>query len=380
MPSTQLRLNVLAAARRVVVKVGTQTLNQPGVGRPKLEQGYMDHMADQVIALRKEGRQVTLVCSGAIGAGCAALGFAKRPTDVSVLQAVASVGQRLLMTHLHDAFARHGVEVGQVLLTREDIDDRARFINIRNCLNALHELGCVPVINENDTVAVDEIRFGDNDTLAALVANAIRADALVLLTVVDGMLDAQGCAIDLVESVDQVLALIRDEKSALGTGGITTKLAAARIVTQAGEVAVIANGRTPDVLTRLFKGERLGTVFQPARRKLTSRSRWIGLTSRPAGSVTLDDGAIKALRDRGKSLLARGITACEGHFGRGQVLSVRDAQGGEVARGLTNYPSEELRLIMGRRSTEFQAILGREAYDEVIHRDNLVLAGERAPR
>ncbi len=375
MPSTALRQSLLPTARRVVVKLGTAVLSE---GNGKLDVAFIRNMASQIAALRKRGVEVTVVSSGAVGAGCAELGLKKRPTDVSVLQAVAAVGQRRLMMHMHEAFAPHKLEVGQVLLTRSDFDDRVRYLNIRNCVARLHELSCIPVINENDTVAVDELRFGDNDTLAALMANALRAEALVLLTVVDGMLDDKGAVIDLVQNHGDAAAYIRREKTAMGSGGITTKLEAARLVTEAGEIAVIANGRTPDVLTRLFAGEPgIGTVFVPGQRKLASRERWIALTARPAGTIVIDDGAVTALVKRHKSLLATGVTQTTGLFSRGEIVMVRDMHGREVARGLCNYSSEELRLIAGKRSNQFEKLLGRTAYAEVIHRDNLVVVQAR---
>lgn len=373
MPSTQLRNTVVTAARRVVVKLGTQLITAKDSPRPALDTRYIGRMAKQIAQLKAAGYEVTLVSSGAIGAGCAELGRTSRPTDVADQQAVAAVGQRRLMDHMARAFGRHGLGVGQILLGRHDFDDRVRFLNIRNCVARLHELNCVPILNENDTVAVEEIRFGDNDLLAALMCNAIRAQALVLLTVVDGLLDEQGQVVEMVENVTDRLSLAKAGKSTWGSGGMVTKLEAARIVTEAGEVAVIANGRTPRVLERLLQGEKLGTVFVPAIRKLDSRQRWIGLTARPAGTVTIDDGAVKALCGRGKSLLASGIKQMTGQFERGEVLMVRDAKGKEVARGLTNYGSDELQLIMGKQSAEFEGILGRSAYAEVIHRDNLVV-------
>jgi glutamate 5-kinase len=369
MPSRALRQSVLASARRVVVKLGTQVLTAPD-GR--LDQAFLDDVARQVVALRQRGVQVTMVSSGAIGAGCGILGLPARPKDVAEQQAVAAVGQRQLMNRMHEAFAPHGVEVGQVLLTRGDFDDRGRFLNIRNCIGHLHALGCVPIINENDTVAVEELAFGDNDTLAALICNALPADALVLLTVVPGLLDGEGKLVELVENVAQMMALARNEKSPWGKGGFRSKLEAARLVTEAGEIAVIAHGREPDVLGRLFAAEPIGTVFVPASRKLDSRRRWIGLTQRPAGSVTIDDGAVGAVTKRGKSLLASGIVSVAGEFGRGDVLSVRDAAGREVARGLSNYSSAEVERIRGKRSSQFERILGHAAHAEVVHRDNLV--------
>jgi len=370
MPSTKLRQTVLTSARRIVVKLGTKLLTTP---TGALDLAYLKTIAQQIAKLREQQFQVTLVSSGAIGAGCAELGLEKRPRDVADLQAVAAVGQRRLMTLMHEAFAPYRIEVGQVLLTRGDFEQRSRFLNIRNCVLRLHKLGCLPVLNENDSVSVDELCLGDNDMLAALICNALRADALVLLTVVDGLLDDQDNKIDLVSHVADVTAMARPQTNTLGTGGMATKLQAARLATEAGEIAVIANGREPDVLTRLFQAQPIGTVFVPASKKLDSRRRWIGLTKKPQGTVTIDEGAVTALTRRGKSLLASGIVTSTGRFEQGQVVSVCDPDGSEIARGLINYSQDELKMIMGKRSNQFEKILGRRAYAAVIHRDNLML-------
>lgn len=372
MSSTHLRESVLRQARHVVVKVGTALLAPPngdgaGVG---VDTAFIRRIAGQIARLGQKGYRITLVSSGAVGAGCAELDLARRPADVAQQQAVAAVGQRRLMMHMHQAFARHHVGVGQVLLTRSDFDDRARFLNIRNCVTRLHEMNVVPVINENDTVAVEEIRFGDNDLLAAMMCNCVRADALILLTTVDGLLDKDGKVIELVADVDQAKRLARG-KSDWGSGGMRSKLDAARRVIEAGEIAVIASGHERNVLGRVLSGKAVGTVFVPGRRKLNSRQRWIGLTLRPAGTVTIDAGAVAALTRRGKSLLASGITHMSGRFERGDLLLVCDSAGREVGRGLSNYPSNELRLIMGKRSSQFAKLLDRQAYGTVIHRDNL---------
>lgn len=375
--AAEVRQQVLAKARRVVIKLGTQILAGPKSAEPTARRGldvaFIQDMADQIVTLRQRGVEVTMVCSGAIGAGCMALNLAKRPTDVAELQAVAAVGQRQLMTHWHDAFGKHHIEVGQLLLTRGDFDDRVRFLNIRNCISRLHELGCIPIINENDTVAVEELRFGDNDMLAALITNALRAEALALLTVVEGLLDGDGRRIEMIDDFGRATSVARTEKSSLGTGGIHTKLDSARLVTGAGEVAIIAPGRRPNVLLDLFSGADVGTVFIPAAKKLDSRSRWIGMTKRPAGTVTVDEGAATALRKGGKSLLAIGITQATGTFEAGDVLLVQAADGTQIARGLSNYDSGELQLIVGKKSSQFEKILGRPAFAEVIHRDHLVL-------
>lgn len=379
MPATEIRQTSLRDARQVVVKIGTQLITgstTKGKALPAIDAGFIAEMAAQIAALHQSGKKVTLVSSGAIGAGCVEMGLEKRPTDVAEQQAVAAIGQRVLMTHWSDAFAQHGLGVGQVLLTRADFDDRKRFLNIRNCVNKLLEMDCVPVLNENDGVAVEELRFGDNDLLAALTTNALRAQALLLLTSVDGFLDAKNKVVDRVDNVVDQLALVRrSEKTGFGSGGMQTKLEAARLVVEAGEVAVIASGREPDVTTRLLGGEKLGTVFAPASRKLDSRQRWIGLTARPEGAVTIDPGAAEAIARKGKSLLATGVRDLTGRFDRGDVVMVRDPNGREIARGLTNYTADELRLIRGKRSNQLAAALGRPAYKAVIHRDNLVVLG-----
>jgi len=373
------RERILPQARRVVVKLGTQVLTRPDTDQPGIDGDYLRDIAGQIAALRGQGYQVTLVSSGAIGAGAAALGLTSRPRDVAKAQALAAVGQRQLMAQMHEAFAEHDIHVGQVLLTRSDVDDRVRFLNIRNCLSELHATSCLPVLNENDTVAVEEIRFGDNDLLAALICNALRADALVLLTNVDGLLDETGRVIDVIDDIAAWQQRVGTGASAWGSGGMPSKLDAARRVVEAGELAVIASGRVAKVLPRLMGGEALGTVLVPRSRKLDSRRRWIGFTARPSGAVRVDAGAGRALVESGKSLLATGITDVRGAFERGAVIAVHDPTGRELARGLTNYGSDELRRIQGCHSGQFERILGRRAYDEVIHRDNLVmLAGERA--
>ena len=375
MPSTEIRDNVIMNAGRLVVKVGSALVTKQTADGPGVDTAAINRLMGQVCQLRDQKREVVLVCSGAVAAGCAELGLHERPTDTAELQAVAAIGQRKLMALLHTAAKKRGHAAGQMLLTRGDFDDRVRFLNIRNCAAKLHELGAIPVINENDTVAVEELRFGDNDLLAAMMTNAVKADALILLTSVDGLLDENDEVIDRVDSVLDAQQHARSDRSSWGSGGMKTKLDAARLVTEAGEVAIIAPGKQKDVLLKLVDGKKIGTVFAPADRKLDSRQRWIGLTARPAGTVSVDDGATRALRDRGKSLLASGITEVTGRFMRGDVLLVRDAAGKELARGLTNYSADELALIKGKRSDQFGKLLGREGYAAVIHRDNLVMLG-----
>ena len=367
------RQRYLNAARSVVVKLGTQLLSDRD-GR--LDAGFVATVAGQVAALRARGVRVTIVSSGAIGAGLRELNLPKRPTDLAKLQAVAAVGQRRLMDVWAAAFAAHTLPVAQILLTREDIDHRSRFLNVRNTISAVHELGGVPIINENDVVSTDEIvkiSFGDNDILAALVAHALRADLLVLLTVVDGVLDAGGKSVRLVESIERARELVRAEKSALGKGGMNSKVEAARMVTESGEAMVVADGRMPDVLTKLLDGEPdVGTLFVPAGPKRSGRNRWIG-SARPAGKIVVDAGAARALSQGNCSLLPAGIVRVEGDFGRGDVVEIDSPEGKAVARGLSNYDARTVDQIRGKKTQDVRALLAEEAYDEVVHRDNLVV-------
>jgi glutamate 5-kinase len=361
----------LASVRSVVVKLGTQLLSDKD-GR--LDAPFIQTVARQVAALRERGVRVTLVSSGAIGAGLRELNLPRRPTDLAQLQAVAAVGQRRLMDVWAAAFEPHGMKVAQILLTREDIDDRTRFLNLRNTIHAVHEMGAVPVINENDTISTDElvkISFGDNDILAAMVTHALRADLLVLLTVVDGVLDAGGQPVRLVENVGSARELVRAEKSALGKGGMNSKMEAARMVTECGEAMVVADGRMKDVLPGILDGEPMGTLFLPAGRKLSSRSRWIG-AARPAGTIVVDDGAAKAVGEQNKSLLPAGILKVEGEFGRGDVVAIHSQSGQLIARGLSNYAAADVARIRGMKTADVRALLAEAAYDEVVHRDNLV--------
>jgi len=362
----------MSSVRNVVVKVGTAVLTGDS-GR--LDRGIIARIGGQLAELRRRGIRVTLVTSGAVGAGMGLTGQTRRPRSLPVLQATAAIGQPALMGLYGRVFARHGLLAGQVLVTRKDFEERSRYVHISNTLAALHRLGAVPVINENDTTAVDELdRYADNDTIAALVTNLLRADLLVILTVVDGLLNAEGRRIDLVPQVNcDVQALVRGDRSALGSGGMASKLGAARLVTDAGECVVIADGRQPGVLLRLIEGERVGTIFAPAPRKLSARQRWIAGAARPAGRITVDAGAAEAVLLGGKSLLAKGITAVEGDFPRGAIVRVVSAEGITIAHGLSNYGAGELGRIKGLKSSQFAEVLGSCPFEEAIHRDNLVL-------
>ncbi|MBN1345987.1 MAG: glutamate 5-kinase [Phycisphaerae bacterium] len=371
MPSTEHRRQLVLKARKIVIKIGTNVLTDP---RGELDRRLIHSLARQIARLHEKGLRVTVVSSGSIGAGMGVMGLARRPTSLPHLQAAASVGQPALLRLFEEGFRKHKLHAAQMLLTRSDFEDRVRYLNIRNTIAALHELSAIPIINENDTVAVDEIRYGDNDIIAALTANLIRADLLVILTVVDGLMDAAGKRLDCVQRVDkEISALARATKSSLGSGGMASKLQAIRRVTEAGDYAVIANGRMRGVLTRLMAGQKVGTLFMTAPNKVSSRKRWIGWSVRPRGAIVVDEGAALALRRGGKSLLAIGVTAIKGQFERGDVVRVHDAKGTEFARGLSNYGVADLSRIKGMRSNQFASVLGEKTYDEVIHRDNLVI-------
>ncbi|MFA6134282.1 MAG: glutamate 5-kinase [Phycisphaerae bacterium] len=365
-----MRAHIAAHCKRVVVKVGTNAICD-SAGR--LDAGAIENLAAQIAVAMKSGLAVTLVASGAIGSGMGEMGLPARPKTMPQLQATAAVGQGLLMQTFHDIFARHGVKVAQVLLTRDDFEHRTRYLNIRHTLAALEEFGALPIINENDTVAVEEIRFGENDILAALVATMLGADLAVFLTSVEGVL-REGVVLDVIEQVDDsALSLVQVQKTHLGSGGMGTKLAAASVVTRAGEIAVIASSRTPNVLGRILAGEKIGTVFVPAKQRMSSRRRWIGHASRPAGKIVVDDGAARALTQQGKSLLPSGIVAVSGKFARGATLSVFDRRGNEIARGLANYSAEQVNKIKGLKTSAIAKALGDKPYDEVIHRNNMTV-------
>lgn len=364
------RKTYLAGVRTVVVKLGTQLLSG---GQGRLDAAFIATIAAQIADLRRRGLRVALVSSGAIGCGLRELKLDKRPTDLGRLQAVAAVGQRRLMDVWAAAFEPLGLPVAQLLLTRDDIDDRTRFLNVRNTIVAADELGAVPIINENDTVSTDElvkITFGDNDILAALVAQALRAELLILLSVVDGLLDESGQSVRLVRDIDEARRIIRAEKSPEGKGGMDSKVNAARMMTDAGEALVVADGRQVNVLSRILDGDDVGTLFAPASKKRSSRMRWIG-SARPAGTIIIDAGASRALLEQGRSLLPAGIVSVEGHFSRGDIVAITTGDARIIARGLTNYSADDIAKIRGKKTQDVRLLLAEAAYDEVIHRDNL---------
>lgn len=362
--------SAVAAAKTVVVKLGTQALTN---GAATLDRAYMHDLAAQIASAQSDSRRFVIVSSGAVGAGLGALGLKRRPTDVASLQAAASAGQPLLMSFWREAFALRGSAVGQILLGRGDFDNRQRFLNIRNCVRRLHDLGAVPIVNENDTVATDEISLGDNDVLAAKMAVAVRADALIVLTNTQGVLDHQDAVIREAQDVRALSAFIRESKSAQGRGGIATKIEAARIANEGGLPAVIAPARPVESLGAILRGERVGTCVFAAAARRGARREWVALGATPAGALIIDEGAAAALRERNASLLAKGVVGVTGRFEVGDVVSIREHAGAEIARGLTNLTSEEARGVMGRASRELSEILGRRVNEEVVHRDNLAL-------
>jgi glutamate 5-kinase len=365
------RKAILAGVRSVVVKIGTNALSDE---KGRLDIALLSHIAAQVAELKQRKIQVTLVSSGAIGAGITELALPGRPKNLPMLQAAAAVGQSILMNLFAAAFREHQLHVGQILITRGDFEDRGRYLNLRNCIHALHRSKCVPIVNENDSVATAEIRFGDNDLIAAQVTNLLRADLLILLSVVDGLLDATGKTVPLVRDVEDAAGNIDDARtSSRGTGGMASKLVAAGTVKTAGEPVMIANGKRPNVIRDLLAGAQTGTLIIPASRKLSSRSRWIGLTARTKGTLVVDDGAAQALKSN-KSLLASGIVAVSGDFDCGDAVLIATPDGITIGRGLTNYAHADVHAIRGHKSSEFAALLKMEVYyDEVIHRDDLVL-------
>lgn len=363
-------------SRRLVIKVGSALVTDNGAG---LSEQFITNLAAQMATLREQGKEVLLVTSGAIAAGMQRLGWSKRPSAMHELQAAAAVGQMGLATAYEGAFAHHGINTAQILLTHDDLADRTRYLNARSTLQGLLEFKVVPVINENDTVVTDEIKFGDNDTLGALVANLIEADALIILTDQLGLYSAdprsnpnavfihEGKAED-----KQYEAMAGGAGSGISKGGMITKIKAAQRAARSGTHTIIASGREPDVLSRLVKGEQLGTLLYATSSPLAARKQWLADHLQLAGAVTLDEGAVNALRSGG-SLLPVGVKQVSGEFERGAAIACRDSSGREVARGLTNYSSSEARRIAGHASSEIEALLGYVDEDVLIHRDNLIL-------
>ena len=380
------RESLATSVDTMVVKVGTRVLTHPNGA---LDTRRVAGLADQLAALTAQGRRVLLVSSGAVGAGIGRLGLAHRPTDLAELQAVASVGQSCLIEAYNLALENHGRHAAQVLLTADDFNDRSRYLNVRNTLFALFRLGAVPIVNENDVVRVDELQrnMGDNDRLAAMVTNLLRAPLLVLLSDVEGVYESMPTGdeppvvlpqIDLSQTASSELVqsdATHREGPRLSTGGMGSKLDAAKLVANAGECAIIASGRRPNVLLDIIAGKPVGTMVVGSDSATSSRKRWIGGAARCEGRLTVDAGAVQALVERGSSLLAVGITQVTGSFERGDAVAIVDGDGVEIARGLTNYSAEELTKIAGERADRIAERLGQCPYTEVVHRDNLALLG-----
>ena len=369
---------MLRHAKRIVVKVGSSLVTNEGRG---LDEAAIGAWCVQLAALIKDGREVIMVSSGAIAEGMKRLGWATRPKAIHELQAAAAVGQMGLVQVYESKLRENGIGSAQVLLTHADLADRERYLNARSTLLALLQLGVVPVINENDTVVNDEIKFGDNDTLGALVANLVEADALIILTDQKGLFTAD-------PRKDPTAQFVREAKagdaaleamaggagSSIGRGGMITKILAAKRAAGSGASTVIAWGREPDALIRLTQGEALGTLLVAQTQKNQARKQWMADHLQLRGAVRVDPGAVSKVQDEGKSLLPIGMTAVEGEFSRGDVIAIKDSSGREIARGLANYSSSEARLICRQSSAQFEKLLGYTGESEMIHRTNLVLS------
>ncbi|MEZ4257269.1 MAG: glutamate 5-kinase [Polyangiales bacterium] len=352
------------AARRVVVKVGSNAL--------AASEEVFARIAEQIAAQHKAGRSVVLVSSGAIALGWKRLGLDARPADMARLQASAAAGQSRLMRAYEHAFEPHGLVAAQVLLTHADLAARERYLNAREAIDALLELGAVPVINENDTVSVEEIRFGDNDELSAMLATLVGAELLVLLTSADGLLDAEGGRVSFVSDVESVRHLVRADKSAEGRGGFASKLEAAKRAMRGGVAVVVANIADPHVLERILGGDDVGTLFLESTARLQSRKHWIAYTLKPKGSIVVDDGAAKAISGGKSSLLPAGVLGVRGRFAQGDAVSIVGPDGKEIARGLTRYATEDVATLAGAKRGEIASRLGHDGSDVVVHRDDLV--------
>ena len=372
------RLDVLQSVESVIVKVGTRVLTGPDA---RLDAHRIERLSDQLCRIADSGRQTILVSSGAVGAGVGKLGLASRPTGLAQLQAVAAIGQTDLIQAYESALSKRGRHAAQVLLTASDLRRRSGYLHVRNALSQIHAFGAIAVINENDSVAVGELMttFGDNDRLAANVAGLLTKALVVILSDVEGLYDGPPSLptsrrISLIPELnDAVFALAQDHKSNTSKGGMASKLRAAETAISYGHPTIIAPGRDDTVLDRIMAGEDVGTLFLPPNKAIRGRRRWIGTTANVEGTLTLDEGAVRAVADKASSLLAIGVKQVSGEFRRGAVVALCDQQGKELARGLTNYPSEEITMILGLPSEKIAAVLGHRPYEVVVHRDNLVL-------
>ncbi|HEX9777911.1 MAG TPA: glutamate 5-kinase, partial [Geopsychrobacteraceae bacterium] len=370
-----MRSSLLSHVKRVIVKIGSGVLSDEA----GLDQPMLASIASDLCDLREQGLELIVVSSGAVAAGKGQLGIVGRPRTIPQKQAAAAIGQTRIIRAYKETFLGRGQMVAQILLTRDDLSNRRRYLNARNTLTTLLEYGVTPIVNENDTVVVEELRFGDNDNLSALVTSLIEGDLLVILSDVDGFYDSDPSEnpaarlIPLVERITpQIEALAGEAKGTLGTGGMATKVKAAKRVGLAGVGTLIVNGRTPGILRRVFAGEEVGSYFLPALSKLTAKKRWIAFSKKPRGKLLVDAGACSAVIKQGKSLLPSGIRGIEGSFERGDAVRICDAGGAEFAKGVVGYSQAELVRIIGRQCSEIEAILGYKYRDEIICRDDLV--------
>ncbi len=370
------RTACFGSATRIVVKVGSNVLTRDN----GLNLAVVHSLSRQICLLIDRGLEIVLVSSGAMAAGLKKIGLTRRPDAIPMRQAVAAVGQAGLIHEYEKAFDQFGKKVAQVLLTGDGLNSRKRYLNARNTLHTLLSWHIVPIINENDTVSVEEIKFGDNDNLSAVITLLMDADILINLTDIDGLYTRDPRTCPDAELIPEVATIRRDIErvasdipGALGTGGMLSKIRAARKVNTAGIPMIIARGTRPDILLELVDGEPLGTFFVPRKQKMNSRKCWIGFTVKPKGFLRIDDGAVRAILEGGKSLLPIGIVAVEGDFGVGSPVEFKNGAGQVLGTGLVNYGSADIRKIMGVRSAEIRNVLGEKPYDEVIHRDNLTI-------
>ena len=369
---------ILKNVKRIVVKVGTSTLTYE-TGKLNLER--LDSLVRELADLTNQGKEVILVTSGAVGAGLGRLGLSEKPKTVPEKQAAAAIGQGVLLHMYEKLFAEYNQIAAQILLTRDDIGDRRRYLNARNTINSLFNYGVIPIVNENDTIAVDEIRLGDNDTLAALVAGLADAELLAILSDIEGLYNANprrnksaNLISEVTEITNEMEKLAGEPGSKYGTGGMYTKLQAAKICMNSGIPMVLASGAKPQVLHGLLRGERIGTMFFPKEHWLHGRKRWIAFGSDVQGELTVDLGAANAIIEKGKSLLPAGVVAVTGTFEAGNIVSIKNNQGKEIARGIVNYSAADLKRIMGMKSVQIAEVLGVKDYDEIVHRDNMSVA------